>query len=298
MRFFLFTILIISSQLSVSAQDVYVANVAIVLDGSGSMGDRMRGSDQTKMVAAKTAIKEVLKTIPQTTHVGLIAFGKNGNKWIFPLGPRNDSHLIAGLNTIKPGGGTPLGKYMKLGADALLEARNAQYGYGSYRLLVVTDGEAEDEQLVNRFTPDILSRGITVDVIGVDMNQDHTLANLVSSYRRANDPVALKTALQDVFAEIEKSGSDSDASNAFETLAGIPDGVAVGIINALATSDNAPIGESDQHNSSSRTLITRNHSSNTPAPPGQDQDGGKGAWMWVVVAIIAFLSLIKKKKHH
>ena len=76
---------------------------------------------------------------------------------------------------------------MKKGADTLLKARKSQYGYGSYRLLVVTDGEASDPGLVERFTPDIISRGIITDVIGVDMNKAHTLATKVHSYRSAND---------------------------------------------------------------------------------------------------------------
>ena len=77
---------------------------------------------------------------------------------------------------------------MKQGADALLDARKKQFGYGTYRLLVVTDGETDDAGLVDGYTPDIISRGITIDAIGVEMQSQHTLATMVHSYRSADDP--------------------------------------------------------------------------------------------------------------
>ena len=56
------------------------------------------------------------------------------------------------------------------------------------QLLVVTDGEANDAGLVDGYTPDIISRGITIDAIGVEMQSRRTLANMVHSYRNADDP--------------------------------------------------------------------------------------------------------------
>lgn len=132
---------------------------------------------------------------------------------------------------------------MKMGADRLLEARKAQYGYGSYRLLVVTDGEASDTNLVERFTPDIIARGIITDVIGVDMAKAHTLATRVHSYRSANDPASLKAAIQDVFAEVGRTDQGQTGETAFEELAGLPQGLAMAMISAQASSGNHPIGE-------------------------------------------------------
>ena len=65
--------------------------------------------------------------------------------------------LNGAIDSITSQGGTPLGEYMKQGADALLDARKKQFGYGTYRLLVVTDGEANDAGLVDGYTPDIIS---------------------------------------------------------------------------------------------------------------------------------------------
>ncbi len=225
------------------AQEVYVDNVVIVLDASGSMKSNMRSTSIPKIDAARSALKAVIKTIPASTHVGLLVFGGQKNGWVHPLGPRDDASMISAIDKIWPQGGTPLGAYMKTGADRLLKAREAQYGYGSYRLLIVTDGEAGDKDLVERYAPDIVSRGIIVDAVGVDMAKAHTLATQVHSYRSANDPAALRQAIQEVFAEV--GGADAGSAggdDAFEDLAGLSDDAAMALINALVSSGNQPIG--------------------------------------------------------
>jgi len=58
--------------------------------------------------------------------------------------------LKKAIDPISHGGRTPLGQYMKIGADALLAKKEKQHNYGSYRLLVVTDGEASDQRAVDK----------------------------------------------------------------------------------------------------------------------------------------------------
>ena len=220
-------------------------NVVIVLDGSGSMARPLPGADTDKMTAAKAALKQVLASVPQETHIGLLVFSAKGvsDEWIYPLGPRDDTKLMQAIDRPMPGGGTPLGAYLKKGADRLLEERAKQFGYGTFRLLVVTDGEAQDQQAVERFTPEIIARGIKVDVIGVAMNQRHTLATKVHSYRSANDPASLKRAIAEVFGEIGGRGNDVTGAEAFADLQPIPGELAQAMIQALSSSGNHPIGE-------------------------------------------------------
>ena len=221
------------------AQVQVTDNVVVVVDASGSMGAPMGGS--TRMSVAKDALKQVLEQIPDTTHVGILVFPR-GN-WVYPLGPRKESMLAGAIDSIQSGGGTPLGDYMKRGADALLEARKKQFGYGTYRLLVVTDGEAGDARQVEAFTPDIISRGITIDCIGVEMASRHTLATKVHSYRNANDPESLKQAISEVFAEVASGDAGPGGENAFELITDLPEATASAMLQSLSTSGNQPIGE-------------------------------------------------------
>ena len=49
-----------------------------------------------KMTAAKAALKQVLKSVPERTHIGLLVFSAKdlNDDWVYPLGPRDDARLI------------------------------------------------------------------------------------------------------------------------------------------------------------------------------------------------------------
>ena len=220
-------------------------NVVVVLDNSGSMNIAMRSDPRTtKMDAAKQALLVVLEKLPSEAKVGIVLL--NGNwkpdQWVYPLGPVDMPRLRQSVGRIRGQGTTPLGACMKAGADALLALR-AKDRYGFYRLLIVTDGEAtERPPLVDRYLPDILTRGIWVDVIGVDMAEEHSLATKVPVYRRADDPKSLEEAVAAVFAESTGDTRDADESD-FEVIAAVPNEVAAAALEALASSGNHPIGQ-------------------------------------------------------
>ena len=297
-------------------------NVVILLDASGSMEETLAGTRTRKMDAAKTALKTVLERVPASTHIGLLVFSSSNVKdhWVYPLGPRDDAALTRAIELPDPAGNTPLGRYLKLAGDRLLEERARQFGYGTYRLLVVTDGEAQDQNLVDRFAPEIMARGLTLDVIGVGMKQDHTLARKSHSYRRANDPASLQRAVAEVLAEVSRPRSDAAGAEAFELLAPIPTEVAAAAIQALSTSGNDPIGTRPAERrrtatgpgpSPSATAPSAPPSATTPAapppaatvpspaPPPASTGGVGGFIRWIVATLagsvfflVVFLALL------
>ena len=219
-------------------------NVVVVLDDSGSMDERMRSDRRLdKIEAAKQALIAVLQQLPADAKVGIVLLnGSRGrSKWVYPLGPVSQNQIRQAVRGIVADGNTPLGARIKDGADALLKLRDKEH-YGSFRLLIVTDGEASDAHLVEEYLPDILTRGIWVDVIGVDMAGDHSLATQVHTYRKADDPASLEQAIREVFAESTSDPGDAVESD-FEVLAAIPDEVAEAALTALSQSGNYPIGE-------------------------------------------------------
>lgn len=273
---------------AVPVERSFIDHVVVVLDASGSMDARMADGTR-RMDAAKNALAAVLGTLPPTTHVGVLVFsaGNLSDEWVHPLGPRRGDSLERAVRLPEPGGGTPLGAYIKQGADRLLEARAKGYGYGTYRLLVVTDGEAHDSTLVDRHVPDIMSRGITIDAIGVDMKENHTLARKVHSYRRADDPASFARALAEVFAEV--GGRDGDGTGAvdFSLLAPLPAEVAAAALSALASSGNHPVG-------------TRPGDAYTAAGDGAEDPGaggeGPGGVILLFVLFVVAVNLFEKAK--
>lgn len=273
-------------------------NIVVILDASGSMAESMPGSQSRKMEVAKEALLQVVGHVPPQTNVGLLVFsGENKSAdWVYPLGPLDTANLASALAPISPGGGTPLGEYIRIGADALLTQRAEQHGYGTYRLLVVTDGQAGDVNKVEAFTPDALARGIVIDVIGVAMADDHQLATRVHSYRRANDPEALQQAILASVAEIGSAKDDTttDAEN-FALVAALPDGMAADLLGQLTTADNAPLQGSSAWTAGPR-LTNRAYPTTGPQPtaipPAGDNDSGPG-FGWIIVTFVALAIVFK-----
>lgn len=252
------------------AEDLRQDNVVVVLDASGSMRDPMQaaadsGRRRSKMDVAKNALLQVLEVVSPETNVGVLVFSGKGNldPLIHPLAPVDRSRLEVAVKRIAPSGSTPLGDFLKRGTDLLLEQRAKQRGYGSFRLLVVTDGQASDPALMNAVLPDILSRGITIDVVGVDMGSDHALATRVHAYRRANDPAALTRVLTEAFAEIGGNQDDAADEEAFDEIAGIPDEMAAALVKALSNRShtNSPV-------QAVRRVQRRTPATGSPAGPG------------------------------
>lgn len=291
---------------TVYGTNVYTDNVVIVFDGSGSMNARMGsgGAGITRIDAAKQALKQMLDVFPPDAHLGLLVFNRANQNWVYELGPRNDKALISAIDSITVGGLTPLGQYMKLGADRLLEAREAQYGYGTYRLLVVTDGEATDPRLLERYTPEILARGIIIDVIGVAMRSEHTLAGMAHSYRSADDPESLTRTLQEVFAEYEQTDESESPEQFFAELEGFPVEIAMPMLSALRTSGNHPIGESPQTVTDASGTITDTTESDVTesAQPQRVHPDSTGSQaqdssapdnsVWLIIIVVCAIALI------
>jgi hypothetical protein len=272
-------------------------HVVVVLDDSGSMADRMRGNRRMeKMAAAKSALLTVLEQLPATARVGVVLLNgtRQGDPWVVPLGPVDLRRARKTIRPIRAEGGTPLGQFIKIGADALLRARD-KFHYGDYRLLVVTDGEASDPELVAMYLPDVLSRGLTVDVIGVDMPGNHSLATQVHSYRKADDAASLTRAVREVFAETASDATDTGESD-FALLEGIPAETAAAALQALGEAGNEPIGANRARRESTNW--------NTPASTPQDSFRRSARWLILMALVVIFFlvqitkAVVRSKRRH
>ncbi|MEM1445331.1 MAG: vWA domain-containing protein [Planctomycetota bacterium] len=278
-------------------------NVVIVLDASGSMAEAMPRSSASKMSLAKDALWGVVERIPAETNVGLLVFsGRNkADDWVHPLGPLDAAAFREALYRLRPNDGTPLGKFIKLGADRLLEQRQQQGGYGTYRLVIVTDGEASDRRLVDRYTPEVLTRGLTVEVIGVAMAGEHTLANQVHTYRRADDPDSLRQALAASLAEVGAGSSDDAAGeDEFALLAPWPIATAEAALVALRGSGNTPIGQAPVRitASSGGAAMATSSTATATASSGGAASSSVGsilitvAWMLVIIVLFVIALMV------
>lgn len=287
--------------------------IVVVLDTSGSMDEEMDSvkNRPTRMKVAQDALVEVLSQLPSSTKVGLLTF----DDWAYPLGKVDRQKLTQAIRSTRAGGGTPLYGYIRTGATRLLEERERQNNIGNYKLIVVTDGVANDDNLnqASAFRDgtvrpgvmeDIAKRNITVDAIGLDMQGDHPIKQVISnygigSYMAGEDPSSLKTSLRKATAEISLDGSDT-GEDAFAVLQDLPDEFFVISIKGLSTFQNHPIGEKPKilvMSADGTTVVdTQEAPGNEPPPSGGMGIGGVmllvfGGVVCVVVLVVVMGSM-------
>lgn len=301
----LITMLCVTAIVRAQGQPQQIDNIVIILDASGSMANAMPGSHRSKMQVAKNALTKVLSNIPASTQVGLLVFsGRNkSGDWLQSLGPMDQQQLdqtLQALSRLTADGSTPLGKYLKIGADRLLEQRKKQMNLGTCTLLIITDGEASDMALVKGHTPDILSRGIRMEVIGVAMADDHSLAHKVHRYRRADNPEALDQAIAQTMAEVGSRATDgSSDSESFALIASLPDGIPQAVIKELTTFNDSPIRSAQGTKSPAAQPAPRPSAVNTPAPmpmpvtTTRHQSTNGFSWFMTMIVVIMIFSVLK-----
>jgi hypothetical protein len=246
MRFLLALLAALSLAAAARAADY----VVIVFDDSGSMDEYMRAARKSRLNVAKEALAATIAQVPPTTHVGLLTF----HGWAYDLQPVDQQAFSRALSGVRANGGTPLYEHMKAGADRLLAERAKQGNVGSYKLLVVTDGQATDGGL-NRaakkgdydfpgVTREIVNRGLVIDTIGLEMAGDHELKGQINGfYMRGDDPSSLKAGLTKSVAEVGFGGKDGLSNEAFKDIGEMPEAAARTAILGLTDFQNQPVGD-------------------------------------------------------
>jgi hypothetical protein len=184
---------------------VLTRNFYFIMDGSGSMRQRTTrdcGGDQNfpdKMSGARWAIKTFLEQMPEDVNIGLYVFDRDGKREVVPLGQGNRQQFLTAVENIDAGAGTPLARAIRYGADRLVHQYRKQLGYGEFRLVVVTDGEADGIPDAALYAA---KHGIPIYAIGLCVEQNHPLRHYSVSYRAADNFADLSQGLQDTLAEL------------------------------------------------------------------------------------------------
>ena len=191
------------------SQDVFAdtTNVMIVLDASGSMGEKIEG--QTKLDIAKKVIHDVLLTLPPDVRVGLRVYGHQSPKFLkdcydsrleVPLGFHDASQIEKVLVPIQPRGYTPL-------AYTLDAIKNDFIYNGKNVIICMTDGveTCDGDPCLIADNLRRLDISVKIHMIGFDVGEiDQEILMCVpknsgGQYFSANNSVQLENALQDAF---------------------------------------------------------------------------------------------------
>ncbi len=157
--------------------------------------------------SAKLAAIELVNRVPNDVAMGLYVFDDNGESERVPLGLNNQEAMLKRIGEIEAGDGTPLGSACVQGMKTLVAKRAMQLGYGEFRLIVLTDGEASDSLTpFTRSMQDLVNKGeaIPLYTIGFQLAGDHALRQWSVFYQNANDVEELRKALAEATAELEQ----------------------------------------------------------------------------------------------
>ena len=178
------------------------SNFYFLFDMSGSMDENCSG--KSKIDGAKEAITRFLKNIPDDVNIGLMIFGTgsgDGFAEALPIGSGNKNEFLKIINSLQPSGRTPLGEALLASVDKIIEQYKKQLGYGTYRIIIITDGEQTGIDLKQPCTYLAQHGFIGLYSIGLCMKSSHTLKRYSLSYRDANNYEELEQALVEATAE-------------------------------------------------------------------------------------------------
>ena len=181
-------------------------NFYFIMDGSGSMNESTGedcgdsdGAFSTKIAGANWAITEFLKQVPGDVNMGLYIFDHMGAEERAPLGPADHDKLLHEINEMRVGGRTPLAPAIMHATDTLVEQYKKQLGYGEYRIVIVTDGQAEHIPEAATYAAEY---GIPIYSIGLCVGPDHPLRTFSVSYWSADNFEDLAKGLKQTIAEL------------------------------------------------------------------------------------------------
>ncbi len=180
------------------------SNAYIIFDGSGSMSGQ-------PIEAAKRAVSTFVANAPEYLNIGLFVFdGRNSQgREVTPLGrgtAQRDA-LTSEIKAISAGGGTPLGSAILTGTNALITQFQQQLRYGDIRLIVVTDGEANDARQFSNGINAAQKYHVPIYTIGFRIKSAHALRKVSEAYFTANDEQELLIAMQETLAELDDSAA-------------------------------------------------------------------------------------------
>lgn len=181
----------------------------IVLDDSGSMAGDMR--------AAKQAVVEALKPMAETDRVAVVALNAGVVLPFYAVGDAWDK-LPQVLRRVESNGTTPLTPALRT-AQALLEEEASRLrGFGTFRMIVTTDGAADDGAALSRLIKEIAATTpIQISTIGIDVSSQHVLRRAdLGSFVDVANVSALASALQAAVAENTDFAAITDFSSAGE----------------------------------------------------------------------------------
>ncbi len=157
--------------------------ILFILDFSNSMNEYLE--DEPKAVLMIRTVKNLLRTIPPQTQIGLRVYGHRGgfttmdmckaSKCMNKICPNNAGNITASLDSLSPNGMTPITYSLK---------QAIRYDFagfsGKKHIILLTDGGENCDESPCKFAMELIRtrRDIVIDVIAFNIEDEDDLAQL------------------------------------------------------------------------------------------------------------------------
>ncbi|HBI16712.1 MAG: D-amino-acid dehydrogenase [Candidatus Moranbacteria bacterium GW2011_GWF2_34_56] len=151
-------------------------NTVLIFDASGSMSAQAQGGTRIKL--AKDAMTKFVDNLKSDVNLSVVAYGHKGNNTqagkavscagieeIYYMGEVNASIVKSKVNALNPNGWTPIADSLKK-AENILVTKATQ---GKKHIVLLSDGEETCGGDPVAYACELKSKGISVDVIGLDV---------------------------------------------------------------------------------------------------------------------------------
>jgi uncharacterized protein YegL len=169
-------------------------NIVILFDDSGSM------MQQGRIYKAQKATISLLKSLKEGTNISIYALNK---KRVVELQPVEDGveSAIKKIENIRANGSTPIGKSLTAVTKILERQKEKQSGYGSYTIVIVTDGKANSPKTMFGAVDRAIDNGFIIKTIGLDIH-NHKLKNITEFVEASSQRELTKALMRAVDAEV------------------------------------------------------------------------------------------------
>lgn len=196
----------------VSSNAFAETNVMFIVDASGSMKKKV--GNETRMAAAKSALRQTLGAMPATTRVGLTIYGHRKAKdcgdieLVSPIGSESPGELETRVAALQPRGETPIDGALRhaLRSFAAFKGQNN-------RIVLVTDG-------IEECRGDPCAAARAVKQAGLDLRVDVVGFTLTAAQRQAVQCVADETGGK--YYDAQNAQALSDAMNQVRVAVAAP----------------------------------------------------------------------------
>jgi Ca-activated chloride channel homolog len=208
--FFLAIILTLSLTVTSYLQPIHsnpnqARSIMLILDASGSMNDRMNGSNRMKIAISQ--LDKFVKSLPSDTKMGLVAYGNripgcDSARLYSPLKQGGGKDILAKLPLFFPAGSTPIARTLELVNKHILA------GHPNTEIILVSDGiescDGDPVAVVRKIqeqSPNVRIHVLGLDVPGHEERELQFLATAGSGkYFSVRNEMAMNDALTSIWS--------------------------------------------------------------------------------------------------